>query len=123
MDPGQFDRMVEELLARVPARFRRRLQNLVIVVEPEPPRGSGLLGLHESMPPFPDKITIYQRPHERASRDQADLERLVEETLLHEIGHYLGMNEAEVLRMERSRRRRLARRQNRPSIKDEAGPG
>jgi hypothetical protein len=70
----EFDQVVERALARIPRRFRRRLQNVALVVEPEPPR-PGLLGLYRGRPmtrrsvfesfAMPDQITIYQGPHER----------------------------------------------------------
>src|SRR5208283_5477569 len=44
-----FEELVEEALAEVPARFRRRLRNVVFVVENEPPR-PGLLGLYQGRP-------------------------------------------------------------------------
>lgn len=104
-----FDRLVEEAIATIPVRFRRKLKNVVIAVEPEPP-DPDLLGLHESTPPFPDRITIYQGPHERMARNRIELFQLVQETVIHEVGHYFGMDEARVLRMERARKRRLRNR-------------
>lgn len=100
---------MERGLAQVPAKFRRRLHNVVIVVEDESP-DPDLLGFHEANPPLPDRIVIYQRPHERQARSWEHLQRLVAETVFHEIGHYLGMDEEQVARMEVARRRRLARR-------------
>lgn len=98
----------------VPRRFRRRLRNLVFVVEPEPPR-PGLLGLYQGRPmttrsvsesfALPDRITIYQGPHERQARNPEHLRRLVEETIWHEVAHHLGMNEGQVRAAERRRAR------------------
>jgi predicted Zn-dependent protease with MMP-like domain len=116
--PAEFDALVENALAAVPAKYRRLLTNTVVVVERDSPRGE-LLGLHEHNPPFPDRIVIYQRPHEAESRNRRELAALVYETLLHEIGHAFGMDEAQVLRMERARRRRL----NRLRSADAANPG
>ncbi len=114
MTAVEFDKLVEEAMRVVPRRFRRRLRNLVFVVEPEPPR-PGLLGLYEGRPlplrsvsePFamPDRITIYQGPHERMARSRAELLRLLEDTVWHEVAHYFGMDEARVRRAERRRRR------------------
>lgn len=101
--------MVERGLAQVPARFRRLLKNVAIVIEDESP-DADLLGFHESNPPLPDRIVIFQRPHERQARSREDLERLVAETVFHEIGHYFGMDEDQVTRMEVARRRRIASR-------------
>ncbi len=123
MSPRDFDRLVEECMDVVPPRFRRLLRNVVFVVEPEPPR-PGLLGLYEGRPltersvsepvRMPDQITIFQGPHERMARDQEDLRRLVRETIWHEVAHYFGMDERQVLRAESRRRRLLNRLRRRP---------
>lgn len=119
MNPRDFDKLVDECMSIVPARFRRRLKNVVFVVEQEPPR-PGLLGLYEGRPlphrsvsegfRMPDRITIFQGPHERLARDEADLRRLVEETIWHEVAHYFGMDENQVRTAERNRANRAARR-------------
>jgi len=118
MSPKEFDRLVEESLDVIPRRFRRLLDNVVFVVEPEPPR-PGLLGLYEGRPltersvsepvRMPDRIVIYQGPHERLARDEQDLRRLVRETIWHEVAHYFGMDERQVRRAEWRRRRLLGR--------------
>lgn len=109
MSPREFDRLVEEALKTIPARFRRRLHNVAFVVEKEPPR-PGLLGLYEGRPltkrsvsdsfTLPDKITIYQGPHERMARNRAELARLVRQTVWHEVAHYFGLSESEIRRAE-----------------------
>jgi predicted Zn-dependent protease with MMP-like domain len=111
----EFDRIVERALRRIPSRFRRRLENVALVVEKDAPR-PGLLGLYEGRPlthrsvaqsfAFPDRITIFQRPHEQMARDLHHLEEIVADTVWHEIAHYFGMDEAQVRRAERDRRRR-----------------
>ena len=95
------------------------MRNVVLVVEPEPPR-PGLLGLYQGRPltersvsePFavPDQITIYQGPHERMARSLGDLESIVEDTVWHEVAHYFGMNERQVERAERVREARKRRK-------------
>jgi predicted Zn-dependent protease with MMP-like domain len=42
----------------------------------------------------PSKITIFAGPLLRASRDRADLEARVRETVLHEIAHHFGISDA-----------------------------
>ena len=108
----EFDKIVERGLARIDPRFRRRMRNLVLVVEPEPPQ-PGLLGLYQGRPltersvseafAVPDQITIYQGPHERMARSLRELELIVEDTVWHEVAHYFGMNERQVERAERVR--------------------
>jgi predicted Zn-dependent protease with MMP-like domain len=118
MSAAEFDSLVERAFARIPARFRARMKNVALVVEPEPPPmpgGGTLLGLYQGRPltsrsvfegfAMPDRITIYQGPHERMARDPAHLQQLVDETVWHEIAHYFGMDERQVRAAERRRRR------------------
>lgn len=115
----EFDALVESALRRIPSKFRNRLDNVAIVVEREP-REPGLLGLYQGRPlterhagesfQMPDRITIYQGPHERMARSRRRLEQVVEETLWHEIAHYFGMDEAQVRRSETRRARLTTRR-------------
>ena len=115
MSPAEFDRLVDEAMEVIPPRFRRKLKNVVFLVEPEPP-SPGLLGLYEGRPltersvydPFavPDRITIFQGPHERMAGSPAHLKKMLEETIWHEVAHYFGMDEMRVRRAERRRERR-----------------
>ena len=129
MHPDEFDRLVSAAYARIPGRFRRRLKNIAVVVEAEPtlaqlgrgrvPRGGTLLGLYEGRPltvrsvfePFsmPDRITIFQGPHERLARSPEHLAQLVEDTIWHEVAHYFGMNESQVRAAERERHAKTRR--------------
>lgn len=129
MESHEFDRLVSDACSRIPGRFRKRMQNLAVIVEAEPtaaqlargrvPRGGTLLGLYEGRPlptrsvfePFamPDRILIFQGPHERLARSPEHLARLVDETVWHEVAHYFGMDEAQVRAAERARRARSRR--------------
>ncbi|HXP86066.1 MAG TPA: metallopeptidase family protein [Bryobacteraceae bacterium] len=112
MQASEFDTLVARALRRIPKRFRRRMENIAIVVEQEPPR-PGLLGLYHGRPlthrsisdgfVMPDQITIYQGPHERMARSLDQLEQIVADTVWHEIAHYFGMDERTVRRAERKR--------------------
>ncbi len=122
----EFDALVDNAIRRIPRQFLARLRNIAFLVEREPPT-RGLLGLYQGRPltertvsepvSMPDTITIYQGPHERLAHDEDDLRRIVEETVWHEVAHYFGLNEAEVLRAERrhnlERLRTMARRNRR----------
>lgn len=125
MRPEEFDHLVEAAYARIPLRFRRRLKNVAILVEAEPSRaqlargrvapGSTLLGLYEGRPlttrsvfdsfAMPDRIVIFQGPHERMAASPAELQRMVEDTVWHEVAHYFGLDERQVRAAERRRRR------------------
>jgi predicted Zn-dependent protease with MMP-like domain len=120
---SDFDALVEVAFRRIPARFRKRMKNVAVMVEPEPsaaqlgagrvPRGDTLLGLYEGRPlpvrstfegfSMPDRITLFQGPIERAARGPEDVPRVIADTLWHEIAHYFGMDERQVRAAERRR--------------------
>ena len=126
MDRRAFEQMAQAAFLEIPARFRDRIENVAIVVEDEPSRedlrsarvsaGSDLLGLYHGLPlsqrgwgrysSLPDRICLYQGPLERAAKSEGDLQRLVVDTLWHEIGHYFGLSEKEVRRAEARRARK-----------------
>ena len=96
------------------------MQNMAIVVEDEPSPDlladmeieppDTLLGLYTGTPlterswgfgnSLPDRILIFQGPHERESDDDDDLVVEIGETLIHEIGHYFGLSEEEIEEIE-----------------------
>ena len=112
LSAAEFDLIVEEALRRIPKEFREKIDNVAIVVEAEPPH-RGLLGLYQGRPltersvydgfGLPDKITIFQGPHERLSHSPEELQQMVADTVWHEIAHYFGMDEKRVRRAERKR--------------------
>jgi predicted Zn-dependent protease with MMP-like domain len=77
-------------------------------MEIEPP--DTLLGLYQGTPltergwdfgnRLPDRILIFQGPHERDADDEDDLVVSIGETLIHEIGHYFGMSEEQIEEIE-----------------------
>ena len=96
------------------------MRNIVIVVEGEPSADlladmeieppDTLLGLYQGIPlterrwdagnQLPDRILIFQGPHERDAEDEADLVVAIGETLIHEVGHYFGMSEEQIEEIE-----------------------
>lgn len=116
MDRKKFERHVADALLSIPRQFREAMQNIAIVVEDEPARDllrsmgikppDTLLGLYQGTPlterrwdygnTLPDRILIFQGPHERAADDDDDLVVAIGETLIHEIGHYFGMSEEQI---------------------------
>jgi predicted Zn-dependent protease with MMP-like domain len=115
-----FERHVADALASIPREFRDAMQNIAIVVEDEPSRElldemdieppDTLLGLYTGTPltertssygnTLPDRVLIFQGPHERESDDEDDLIVCIAETLIHEIGHYFGMSEEQIEEVE-----------------------
>lgn len=120
----EFEFLVERAIRSIPAVYRKRIRNVVFAVESEPPE-PGLLGLYQGRPltersvfdqfAMPDRITVYQGPHERMARGPEHLERIIRDTVWHEVAHYFGMNEAQVRRAEVRRAiRRVHRRGGNP---------
>jgi predicted Zn-dependent protease with MMP-like domain len=121
MTRDAFQLLVDAALETIPAEFRTALDNIAIVIEDEPTPDQldqvdieppdTLLGLYEGTPlterewahgnVLPDKITLFQGPIEDASEDDDDAMVVVGETLIHEIGHYFGLSEDEIERIER----------------------
>jgi predicted Zn-dependent protease with MMP-like domain len=120
VDRAVFERHVAEALASIPRRFRDAMDNIAIVVEDEPPPEllsdmeieppDTLLGLYQGTPltertwaygnSLPDRVLIFQGPHERSAEDEDDLVVCIGETLIHEIGHYFGMSEEQIEEIE-----------------------
>ena len=120
MQREKFESLVADALASIPRRFRDAMKNIVIVVDDEPSREllremgirppGTLLGLYSGTPltergwdygnRLPDRITLFQGPHERDSEGDDDLVVAIGETLIHEIGHYFGMSEEQIEEIE-----------------------
>ena len=101
----------------LPNIFGERIDNVHIVVEEYPndevmkqthSSKSSLLGLYQGVPlihrgtwygaypTIPDKISLYQKNIESACRTDKEISERIREVLLHELGHYFGMNEAQI---------------------------
>jgi predicted Zn-dependent protease with MMP-like domain len=110
MDRKRFEELVAQAIEELPEVFLERLENIAVLVEEEPPpelqaeHGRRLLlGLYHGMPlpdrsvwsnyPYPDIITIYKRNIERVCRGEREIVEQVRKTVMHEIGHYFGMDE------------------------------
>jgi predicted Zn-dependent protease with MMP-like domain len=97
--------MVQQACDRLPPRFQRLLSNVAITVE-DRPRGEEALGFYQGTPigergtgysmVLPDKISIYRLPLLAACSTQRELQAEIELTVLHEIGHHFGMDDAEI---------------------------
>lgn len=109
MTRREFEEVVKEALDALPEEFRRRLRNIEVIVQESPsPRQSrrrrgGLLGLYEGVPygergsgysgALPDRITLFKRAIERECRAREEIVRCIQETVLHEVGHFFGFTD------------------------------
>jgi len=116
LSQADFAKLVEQAMAGIPERFAEYLGELVVDIEPMPGRRDcqeagiddpqNLLGLYvgipltergtEIHPMLPDRIVIYQRNIERTCRTKEEIVNEVRATVLHEIGHYFGLDEDEL---------------------------
>ncbi len=110
---SNFDELVQQAIADLPARFRKALRNLSIVVEDRPDPGlleeleqdtdESLLGLYIGVPlpertfgedPYlPDQIFLFRHALERMCRTPDELREQIRITLIHEVAHYFGFDE------------------------------
>jgi predicted Zn-dependent protease with MMP-like domain len=89
-----FDEHVRAALDSLPPEFVTKLENVAVVVEDEHPEDPDLFGLFEGGGEYmPNKITIYRVPLEETFEDPDELEREIQVTVLHELGHYFGLEE------------------------------
>ena len=112
MERTKFEALVEQALNDLPRTFREKLTNVAIIVEDLPPEEAEsealLLGLFHGIPRTeksvfftspPDRIFLYQRNIEAICTSEAEVRRQIRATLLHELGHYFGLSEAELRRL------------------------
>jgi predicted Zn-dependent protease with MMP-like domain len=121
MERERFEKLVKKALADLPQTFKKHLQNVAVLVEDYPsketrsrtgtPSYSTLLGLYHGIPfkhrgPFygnapPDVIVLFQRPIENLCATDEEVQEKVKEVLLHEVGHYFGLSEKELRKIEK----------------------
>jgi len=118
----EFLLLVEEVVQNLPPFFRQRIKNLGVMVMPMAPPElaeklgkdpSTILGVYQGVPfnrrgPFygnvlPDTIVIFQEPITALARNEAELRELVRRVTIHEIGHYFGLADEALYRLEREK--------------------
>jgi predicted Zn-dependent protease with MMP-like domain len=127
MERGEFVTLVEQAVESLPEEFKKRLDNVALVVEDWPTEeqlgrlqiSGTLFGLYEGIPQtkrgtgysgvLPDKITIFQKPIEQYAQDQKEMIRQIQQTVEHEIGHHFGLSETEARRRDKRKKDILER--------------
>jgi predicted Zn-dependent protease with MMP-like domain len=120
MNREKFEKLVEEALADLPKEFKKLIDNLAVIVEDEAPpevyRQTGahpfsrILGTYHGVPyaqrgPFygnilPDRIIIYQIPIEEICTSEEEIKQRVREVVIHEVGHYFGLSDLDMKKIE-----------------------
>lgn len=116
----EFEQAIENAVEAIPSKFLDQMENVCIVAEDEPSpedfatvrnpkyptgtrRGVELLGLYHGVNITrrseyyqmvePDMITIFKGPHERVCNSYEQLITQIAKTVIHEIGHYFGLDD------------------------------
>lgn len=122
MDRDRFRRLVRRAMLALPPEFASQMANVEVIVRREPSdadREAGevdegdLFGLYTGVPlterngygnVLPDRILIFQGPHERAF-PPSEIAREVLRTVHHEVAHHFGISDERLDVLERPRRR------------------
>ncbi|HEY6306686.1 MAG TPA: metallopeptidase family protein [Candidatus Angelobacter sp.] len=115
MKREDFVKLVEEALDSLPKEFRSRIRNVAVLVEDMPPnqlpahpgqQRQLLLGIFHGVPTTkksffglptgPDHIVLYQKNIETICSSEAAVREQIRLTVIHELGHYFGMDEEQL---------------------------
>ncbi|MFH1207988.1 MAG: metallopeptidase family protein [Candidatus Omnitrophota bacterium] len=112
----EFEALVRDAVKSLPREFKRKLENINIVILEEPSArqkketgaGEDLLGLYEGVPlgerthhdgsVLPDKITVFRGPLTRSCRSRREIRKAVRDTVLHEFAHYFGISDEHMIK-------------------------
>jgi len=115
-----FERIVISALKGLPKSIKNRMENIDVVIEDQASPDllsemglhspSDLLGLYQGVPidrrgfyygnVLPDKITLFQHPIESICRTKEEIAEKVREVVVHEVGHYFGLDEERLEELE-----------------------
>jgi len=104
LSDADFDRAIDDALSLVPDELLALIDNVAIIVEDDPPDDDpDLLGLYDGVPlterdtqyglVLPDRIFLFRNPLQRMCDDPDDLRDEIAITIVHEIGHYFGIDD------------------------------
>ena len=117
MTPATFERIVRgihrDVMESLAPDLREKAGKVTIIIADRPPRGEtggeeDLLGLYEGislrdrhiddMEAVADQITLFRIPLLDACGSEAELREEIRITIIHELGHYFGFEEDELLK-------------------------
>ena len=113
MEREQFAKVMQEVLDGLPEEFRSRISNVAVLLEDLPPGQppsshpkQPLLGLFHgipmtkksvfNLPTGPDYVVLYQKNIESVCSTEAEIRAQIRLTVIHEFGHYFGMDEEQL---------------------------
>jgi predicted Zn-dependent protease with MMP-like domain len=113
LEREQFAKVMQEVVDSLPEEFRDRIRNVAVLVQDFPPGQSPsshpkkfLLGLFHGVPMTrksvfdlstgPDYVVLYQKNIEAVCSTEAEVREQIRRTVIHEFGHYFGMDEEQL---------------------------
>jgi predicted Zn-dependent protease with MMP-like domain len=116
----EFEESVVASLKRLPKFIKEKMENIDLVVEDRASQDlleevglhspSELLGLYQGVSldrrgfyygnVLPDKITLFQIPIESICRTKEEVKEKIREVVIHEVGHYFGLDERRLWELE-----------------------
>jgi predicted Zn-dependent protease with MMP-like domain len=106
MSVEEFEDAVRDALDEIPPELAAMMDNVVVLVEDQPPADDpDLLGVYEGTPltergdswaagALPDRITVFRLPTLAMCEDRDDVVEEVAVTVVHEIAHHFGIDDA-----------------------------
>jgi len=112
----EFERVVEEALRHIPAEFREKMENVAVYVEDYPNRELqnkfgkfNLMGVFIGVPLTHQywehayethRVILFQKNLESHSNSLEELQREIIITVIHEVGHFFGLDEVTLRRLQ-----------------------
>jgi predicted Zn-dependent protease with MMP-like domain len=117
VSPETFDRLVREALADLPGPYAKLAEEISVIVEEEPPADvlrdleleseDDLLGLYQGVSladqsffqsegQQPPRIALYRGPILRLCRTAEEVRQEIIDTVVHELGHHVGLDDDEM---------------------------
>ena len=112
ISPERFEELTFEeathVLAQLPPDLRAEAETVILEIEERAEDDRALLGLYQGVPLVerhvdstllaPDRITLFHETLQTMARTETELRRQIRQTLIHELGHFFGFDEAELRR-------------------------
>ncbi len=117
MDKEGFEALIRKEIEKLPEEFRKRLENVAFIVMDWPTeemqklvgKKGLLLGLYRGVPlpkrgrryamVLPDQIIFFQKAIEKVAGSEEKLSRWVQDVVRHEVAHYFGYTDAELIKI------------------------
>ena len=116
MERKAFEKLIDEAIRDLPAEFREKLENVVVIVEDYPSEelvrqlglseDDTLFGLYEGVPltergffeqpMHPDRILIFQKAIEDECDSPEEIKQELKTTLVHEVAHFFGIDDEDL---------------------------